>query len=109
MNADELQTFDFHFLVIQDANSSITHGADVSVAIPELFVVSSNEVSSKSGLQLTPGLGKTLYVRGSAVVKIARDEYDIGMDPRKGSYDAPDKSVIPDMAKVSITHQRRHA
>lgn len=73
MDADDLQSVDFHFFVVQNPNPGAFHGIEILHAVGEFFMIASDIINSRRGGKALPRLEKRIQVRLGPVKQIAAD------------------------------------
>ena len=105
MDAHDLQSVDRDFLAVQHAHAELLHGVDVFLGIGKLFVISGDKICSPRNRQPGQGRGQFLHLGDGAVVHVAGDKYDVGLQPGKRGHNALQESGATNVPEVGIADQ----
>src|SRR4029077_8653791 len=78
MNADELQTIDLNFFLVENPNPGAPDGVKISRGIAESLMISEHEIFSQRRRKRSPRFGKAIERSCGAIVKISGQENKIG-------------------------------
>src|SRR5579863_3438197 len=73
------------------------------------IVISRDKICAQWRGKTGPRFGQAIEISGRAIIEIAADEHDIGLQAGKHANDAPNKSAVPHVPQVSIAYQSSHA
>jgi len=108
-NADDLQSVEIDFLISQHPNSGLFDRPQIAGIVAKLLVIPSDKIDTMSRPELSQRRSGGGCVNRSAIVEIARNEYDVGAFIHDLCDDAFQKSAVVNVPEVQVADQRRRS
>src|ERR1700751_369122 len=105
-HSDQLKSIDLNLISIQHTNPGSGYSIEISSRIAESLMIAQHKILPERNGERGPGRRKSVVIRGSPIVQIARDENDIAFEPSYFCYEPADGAQVPDVPEVNIAHQR---
>ena len=109
MHADDLQSIDFHFFVVQNPDPGALHGIEILGAVGEFLMIAGDKIDSRRGGKGLLRLDERIQIRLGPVKQIAADEHGISLQLLKFGDNAAGEPGAPGIAQMQIGHQRQGA
>src|SRR4029077_17529752 len=84
------------------------HCVEIFGVVGKLLMLSGDKICAPGCHELGPGCRQLIYLGGCAVVHVATDKDDVGMEPGEHGHDAADESGAVYVTEMSIADQRRY-